>query len=57
LTLDELNDNDKEIINDGDIRISFDERMKKYFGNDSLSIDFRESYLGPGFVIDGAGKC
>jgi len=58
MVLDELSADDKDVIKDNGVNVVIDERLKSYVNiRNSLTIDFRISRSGSGFVIFGGSSC
>lgn len=58
LVLDELAENETNIINDNDVNIVYDGRLKNYINTRSgITIDYNNDKYGSGFIISGASTC
>ena len=58
MVLDELSTDDSDVVNDNEINVVIDERLKSYVNiKNSLTIDFRVSRSGSGFVVFGGSSC
>lgn len=58
LVLDELAENETNIINDNDVNIVYDGRLKNYIDTRSgITIDYNNDKYGSGFTILGASTC
>ena len=58
MVLDELSADDENVVNDNDVNVVIDERLKSYvnFAN-AITIDFKKSRFGSRFVIEGGSSC
>lgn len=58
LALDELEDAADQIVRNNEIDILVDERVQGFIADGaSLTVDYRETPYGAGFVIDGGSTC
>lgn len=58
LALDELTQSDDQVLEDNGISIMLDNNVKKYLGSGkAITVDFRETPYGKGFIIDGGSSC
>ena len=58
LALDELEGCQDHVIDTNDVKILLDSRIKDYIDNGPpVSVDYRETPYGSGFVIDGGSSC
>ena len=58
MVLDELSADEKNVVKDNDVNLIIDERLKNYVNHaDTLTIDFRETGYGSGFIITGGSTC
>lgn len=58
MVLDELTADEENVVKDNEVNIVIDERLKSYVNfADTLTIDFRKSLFGSGFVIHGGSTC
>ena len=58
LVLDELDENESNIINENDVKIVYDGRLKYYFNDKrGITIDYHSDKWGSGFLIKGGSSC
>ncbi|HOW83900.1 MAG TPA: hypothetical protein PK573_15170 [Spirochaetota bacterium] len=57
LALDEHDANEHYVMND-DIKITVDKRLNDYMQTENnITVDFRDSVYGSGFIVNGGSSC
>jgi Fe-S cluster assembly iron-binding protein IscA len=58
LALEELEESDDFVMENNDIQILLDDRIKHYIETGpKIVVDYRDTAYGAGFVVDGGSSC
>ena len=57
LALDELENSKDTVSRENGIPIVYDDRLKQYLKQGSVTVDFRETSYGSGFIVNSGSSC